>query len=243
MGPRKQGNAEDVSKLKVAELKARLEEIGESTKGKKAKLVARLEQALKDGAGEEGAKDPVEESSKQLVEEPAEAAVKAPAATEKPVSRKPDSRKADMAAPVATSVAAPAARGAEGTQKLTASQRMNLKKKLRKQKQREARIAGKSEEGGRQNDKGGASSKKKGKDQGVVMYETDQTRVAPDVNMSEEVWLWLNRSRFYSSNLALPRLCTEFPPLTHSNVYMVGIHEDLEAVQRRGRGRARRTDG
>ena len=36
MGPGKRGNAEDVSKLKVAELKARLEELGESTKGKKA---------------------------------------------------------------------------------------------------------------------------------------------------------------------------------------------------------------
>jgi hypothetical protein len=199
MGPRKQGSVEDVSKLKVAELKARLEEIGESTKGKKAELVARLEQALQHGVGEEAqvTGDAVEEQVKESVEAPGEAAVEVPRETERPVSRKPASRKADAIDPVVAAVADPVADGAtagvKSTQKLTASQRMNLKKKMRKQRQREARNAWKAEVG-KQGDKAGASLKRNDRGQGVVTYEVEETRLAPEVNMSEEVCLCNNGS-------------------------------------------------
>lgn len=208
-----------MSKLKVAELKARLEEIGESTKGKKAELVARLEQALQHGVGEEAqvTGDAVEEQVKESVEAPGEAAVEVPRETERPVSRKPASRKADAIDPVAAAV------GVKSTQKLTASQRMNLKKKMRKQRQREARNAWKAEVG-KQGDKAGASLKRNDRRQGVVTYEVEETRLAPEVNMSEEVCLCNNGSfepllLLFESRVSS---CRAFArpdlPLTHRNV-------------------------
>ena len=178
MGPGKRGNAEDVSKLKVAELKARLEELGESTKGKKAELVARLEQALEHMTGENA--QIVEEPAGEPVGEPGAAAAEAAQAAK--AMEKPEPRKAQVAPPVA--------KQAETTKKLTASQRMNLKKKQRKQKQRDARNVGKAEEGGRENGKAGAPSKVKGKEQRAVTYATEETRLPPELNMSEEVCVW-----------------------------------------------------
>lgn len=222
-----------MSKLKVAELKARLEEIGESTKGKKAELVARLEQALQHGVGEEAqvtgdaVEQQVKEQVKESVEAPGEAAVEVPRETERPVSRKPDSRKADATDPVAAAVVDPVAAGAtegvKSTQKLTASQRMNLKKKMRKQRQREARNAWKAEVG-KQGDKAGASLKRNDRGQGVVTYEVEETRLAPEVNMSEEVCLCNNGSfeplllLFESRVSSCRAVARPDLPLTHRNV-------------------------
>jgi len=162
-------------------------------------------------------KEQVKEQVKESVEAPGEAAVEVPRETERPVSRKPASRKADAIDPVAAAV------GVKSTQKLTASQRMNLKKKMRKQRQREARNAWKAEVG-KQGDKAGASLKRNDRGQGVVTYEVEETRLAPEVNMSEEVCLCNNGSfeplllLFESRVSSCRAVARPDLPLTHRNV-------------------------
>jgi splicing factor 3B subunit 2 len=118
-GARKHNNIdglEDVSKLKVVELKERLLKIGASTKGKKAELVERLQQAMKDAAGVTKGDVACDES---LLED-------------NKIKGQPDERVQTSAEALKEQARQGPPHLDPGEKKLTASQRMNLKKKIRK---------------------------------------------------------------------------------------------------------------
>ena len=179
---------EDVGKLKVAELQARLEALGESTKGKKAVLVARLVECLEtrgeegDEKGAEGERKGEEGERKGAEGEAAEGTATGGTKASKAANGGEVGRKETGGMTTTKTTTMPV------TTKLTASQRMNLKKKMRKQKQREERERLAEEEATRA--KGGKDGKdgkggKKGRSQEVVYVEEDAGKVAKGM-MSEE---------------------------------------------------------
>ena len=226
MGPKKQGKAEDVSKLKVAELKGRLEALGESTTGKKADLVARLTKVLMEGGSDEpggvhaaGEPEAAEKTPPEAAPAPEE--VKAAA---RPVEKA--NKRQTKAKEGAVKTSGGETRGIEDgitKKKLTASQRMNLKKKMRKQKQREARKAGE----GKLNDNLSSVLQNRGKGMGEVTYTTKETASAAEVNMSEEVCVFVRALN--------PAACQNtfvfiLISLYHSLLLVTGVFKDFETV-------------